>query len=162
MHVANIESMSTPSMTYCVVINIQIILIRVVQRAQSKTTYEPILAIANPKLTTGHTRKSWSLSALCFLFMGPQAHTKSQHPGMSKSMEIIFIRYDNHWCTIFQHIGVFLGLLIHVRSSSIWVMPVLNLTLLPCHSQTYTLTRSSLAIHLLKDTSSVNPSVQVP
>ena len=37
MHVADIKSVSTPSMTYCVVINVQIIIIRVVQRAQSKT-----------------------------------------------------------------------------------------------------------------------------
>ena len=43
VHVADIESVSTSSMTYCVIINVQIILIRVVERAQSKTTlYEPV------------------------------------------------------------------------------------------------------------------------
>ena len=48
MRVADIEGVSTPSMTYCVVVNVQIILIRVVQRAQSKTTLRTDISDSEP------------------------------------------------------------------------------------------------------------------
>jgi hypothetical protein len=71
MHVADIESVSTPSMTYCVVINVQIILIRVVQRAQSKTALRTNISDSEPEVDYRTYPQVVVLERLVFPVHGP-------------------------------------------------------------------------------------------
>lgn len=78
MYVVYIEGVSTSSVTYCVVINVQIVIFRVVERAQPKTTLRT--NVSNDEFqrsTVVYTCQPWSLRALRVLFMNPQACMES-------------------------------------------------------------------------------------
>ena len=75
MRVADIKGVSTPSMTYCVVINVQIILICVVQRAQSKTTSRANISNSEPEVDCTTYLQAVVLEFLVFPVHGsPSSH----------------------------------------------------------------------------------------